>query len=61
MNSTRMVEEAYTATKAAPPEPEPKPVMAGWETSREALGQMLQMNLISKATYLDHIEAMVPR
>lgn len=60
MNSERMVREAYAATKAAPPEPEPKPVKAGWETSRVSLGQMLQSNLISKATYLDHIEAMTP-
>ena len=60
MNSTRMVEEAYAATKAAPPDPDIRYVKAGWETSREVLGQMLQMNLISKATYLDHIEAMTP-
>ena len=60
MNSERMVREAYAATKAAPPEPVPKRVKRGWETSRVVLGQMLSMNLISKATYLNHIEAMTP-
>ena len=60
MNSKGMIVEAYAATKAAPPEREPKPVKAGWETSRVALEQMYRTNLISKATYLEHIEGMVP-
>ena len=55
-----MIQEAYAATKAAPPDPDIRYVKKGWETSRQVLGQMLNMNLISKATYLDHIEAMVP-
>ena len=60
MESERMVREAYVATKAAPPDPDIRYVKKGWETSRAVLGQMLSMNLISKETYLDHIEAMVP-
>ena len=60
VESERMIQEAYAATKAAPPDPDIRYVKKGWETSRQVLGQMLNMNLISKATYLDHIEAMVP-